>query len=194
MIRCWLCLLMALNLFACASMSSFEPVTADHINESNTRRVLAIDRWHLVGRLSVRHGNQSWLSRVEWQHLKQLDVLTLSTSLGGVMARLSFSGDEIYLTDSDGATRMIAQAELEGLLGYSPRLQQLKYWVRGVADPSLGFLPNELAVTNGWRFEQASWQVTLGRYHRLDGLVLPTKIVAEKKRLKIKLMVDEWLS
>lgn len=194
MIRCLFCLLMAMTLFACASVGSLEPVVANSINDGNTRRVLAVDRWHLVGRLSVRHGNQSWLSRVEWRHIKRLDVLTLSTSLGGVMAKLSFSTDGVYLTNTDGYTRMITQVELESLLGYSPPLQQLKYWVRGVADPAFGFIPHDFAVADGRGFEQTRWQISLERYYRLDGLVLPKKIVAEKGDLKIKLMVDEWLS
>jgi outer membrane biogenesis lipoprotein LolB len=42
-------------------------------------------------------------------------------------------------------------------------------------------------------FNQDGWDVRLGDFEKVGGIVLPSKIYLSKEGLKIKLVVDEWL-
>ena len=136
MIRCLLCVLLVMQLVACASLPPLDETFNENLVDRNSLKVLAIDEWSLVGRLAVRSESDSWLTRLDWEHKDYFDTLLISTSLGGVLARLRFEGGIIYFTDSEGVVRIINEDELEEMLGYVPPIHQLKYWLRGVFDPS----------------------------------------------------------
>jgi len=193
MSRYLVCSLLALLSLACAPLS---PLVKDNnvgLSALNVHRLLAVGQWRLTGRLSVRGGGRSMLSRLEWRHDELSDLLVVSTSLGGVAGKIKSLQGVLLLTDASGNTRLIDHAELEGLLGYALPLQQLKFWVRGLADPSLP-IKGVGMLSNGVReFEQQGWLVKLGRFVSVDGFTLPEKITVVKAGVKIKIVVEEWL-
>jgi outer membrane lipoprotein LolB len=161
---------------------------------NNTDKVLAVNSWGLQGRLSVRSSKESWLTKLEWTHDELTDDLTLSTSLGGGVAKLVYSDRGIFLTDVDGFMQKVSETELEALLGYSPPLSNLKYWVRGVPSPEQVTSLKAEFIDGVVAFKQDGWSVKLERFDQVGDVALPGRISLLKNDMRIKLVVDEWLS
>ena len=192
--RYCLLLLLISQLLACASVGSIKTHAILDLSADTLQENLAVKRWRLLGRLSVRSAYESSLTKLEWRHEPLLDDLTLSTSIGGVVAKLGYSVDGIFLVTSEAQIRRVSEQELQSLLGYSPPLAHLKYWVRGLADPNIAVTMNERQEMGVLAFQQDGWSVRLERFNKVGEMLLPNKISLSRKNLKIKLVVDEWLT
>lgn len=192
--KCYfLCILMVTQLMACTSVDSLKKVEP-HIEPSvNIENILAIKDWQLLGRLSVLSPKESWLAILKWRHDELIDNLTLSTSIGGVIAKLQYSEGTVILTDADNGVRKVSEAELKELLGYAPPLSHLKFWVRGVVDPQWAVQVSADSNTQVMAFKQNGWLVTLSKFQQEGGLLLPKKVFIRKEGVKIKLVIDKWL-
>ena len=89
--------------------------------------------------------------------------------------------------------RVVSEREMESLIGYSPPLPHLKYWLRGVPNPAVGAQINNESPVSTRVFVQDGWRVNLERFIVFNERVLPTKMSFTKDGLKMKLVVDEWL-
>jgi len=185
--------LMASQLWACASMETSKNVVDPTLVAGNDAKVLVLKEWRLLGRLSARNGKESWLTKLEWKHNIWVDDLTFSTSLGGVVATLAYAGNTIIFAASDGVKREVTEQELQAKIGYSPPLQHLKFWVRGVPNPTLSFQKIENNLVGVRAFHQGGWRVELGRFELLDDVVLPAKVMLSRNDLTMKIVVDQWL-
>jgi len=191
--RYFLLIILVTQLFACTSVGSVKLNVNNTQSQENTEKILAIQQWQLLGRLSVRHHRESWLTKLDWRHDFLIDDLTLSTSLGGVVAKLMHSKAGVEMLDEGGVMRPVSERELQSALGYVPPWAHLPYWVRGVVSPKAPLLINNEQVLGEDVFSQDGWEVRLGRYEEVGGIVLPGKVYLSKDGLKIKLIVDEWL-
>lgn len=183
------------SLIACSSMPALKH-KVEPLSQATTYEVdrLTKTRWHLSGRLSIRSQKESWLTSLDWRHNKVEDQLVLSTSLGGVVAKLRYSVGSIVLSQADQVERRISELELAETLGYSPPVEHLKYWVRGVPNPALKVYLDPDAPSGVRRFLQDGWRVSLERFAAYNNHSLPTKVSLTKEQIKIKLVVDQWIS
>ncbi|MBL4743994.1 MAG: outer membrane lipoprotein LolB [Cycloclasticus sp.] len=187
-------MLVVTQLFACAAI---EPKKSDIVSKKDfgdVEEILAVKSWRLLGRISVRNRYESWLTKLDWNHDETVDALVLSTSLGGVVAKLEYGQQGIKLSDADGVVRQVSENELQSLLGYSPPLRYLRFWVRGIPAPFSSAEIVGSGIENILMFEQDGWQVKLQRFNRVNELVLPKKLTLSKGGLKIILIIDEWLT
>jgi len=194
MIRYLFSVLLATQLIACASLPPIDQALNDSLMERNRLKVLAINEWRLVGRLAVRGAKDSWLSRLDWEHGEGFDTLLISTSLGGVVAELRFDGSAIYFTDSDGTMRIISEGELEAMLGYVPPIKQLKFWLRGIPEPSRPVIADKLLISGEREFMQGTWLVKVERFTKVGDVLLPKKITTIRQGMKVKLVVEKWMN
>jgi len=191
--RVFFYILVVTQLFACASVDPVAKKEGAAIGSVDTQRVLAVKNWQLLGRLSIRSEKESWIAILNWQHDESLDNLVLSTSVGGVIAKLKYSSSAVFLSDAKGVEREISDQELQGLLGYAPPLSHLKFWARGVGNPQLALQLKEVSKADSRVFEQDGWLVTLSKFRQEGELRLPKKVFIQKDGVKIKLVVDKWL-
>ena len=180
------------QLVACASIGPTKTYIDPDVISNNSSKVAAINEWRLVGRLSVRHPEDSWVVYLSWHHRLLTDDLLLSTALGGVVAKLFYDENQIIIEDADGDRRVVNEGELTSQLGYAPPLQHLKYWARGLPSPDLT-VQFEKSSPAQRAFKQDGWDVTLEQFSDIKGVALPAKISLLKNKLKIKLVVDKWL-
>lgn len=184
---------MALQLLACSSVQLVKTEINPQPTANEIAKILAVTNWHLLGRLSVRNTEESWLTKIEWRHASLVDEVTLSTSLGGVVAKLSYMDNIITISKAGEHERVVSEREMESLIGYSPPLPHLKYWLRGVPNPAVGAQINNESPVSTRVFVQDGWRVNLERFIVFNERVLPTKMSFTKDGLKMKLVVDEWL-
>ncbi|MEH6504616.1 MAG: lipoprotein insertase outer membrane protein LolB [Cycloclasticus sp.] len=184
---------MALQLLACSSLQLVKTEINPQPTAEEIAKILAVTNWHLLGRLSVRNTEESWLTKIEWRHTASVDDLTLSTSLGGVVARLSYLDNIIIVSKAGEQERVVPEREMESLMGYSPPLQHLKYWLRGVPNPMFDVQIDNKSPVTARVFEQDGWRVSLERFNDYSDGIWPTKMSFTKGGLRMKLVVDEWL-
>jgi len=184
---------MALQLLACSSLQLVKTEINTQPTAEEIAKILAVTNWHLLGRLSVRNTEESWLTKIEWRRAALADEVTLSTSLGGVVAKLSYRDNIITISKAGEHERVVSEREMESLIGYSPPLPHLKYWLRGVPNPSVDAQINNESAVSTRVFVQDGWHVNLERFMVFNERVLPTKMSFTKDGLKMKLVVDEWL-
>ncbi|HIF17739.1 MAG TPA: outer membrane lipoprotein LolB [Cycloclasticus sp.] len=186
------CAFLATQLFACASLEPLRQQVTSGSFVGNSERILAVKHWSLMGRLSVRNKKESWLTSLSWKHKDSINQLTLSTLLGGIVATLAYSKEGVWVSDSDGNMHEASSAELHSMLGYSPPLRHLHFWITGVPNPNL-MIENEASNSLGVHsFKQDGWDVKLERFNFFADVFLPTRVTLFKDELKIKLVVDEW--
>lgn len=189
-----LIMLVVTQLFACAVI---EPIKNDMVSKKDfgdVEEILAVKSWRLLGRISVRNAHESRLTKLDWRHDEAVDALVLSTSLGGVVAKLEYRQQGIKLSDAGGVVRRVSENELQSILGYSPPLQYLRFWVRGIPAPFASAKIVSSGIEDALMFDQDGWQVKLQRFNRVNKLVLPKKLTLSKGGLKIILIIDEWLT
>jgi outer membrane lipoprotein LolB len=185
--------LVVTQLFACAALEPLENDIDHELRAVNSPKILAINNWHLFGRLSVRDAKESGLVKLDWRHGGLIDELTLGTSIGGVIAKLTYVNGKIIIVDSDGNGRIVTEEELRSEIGYAPPLNHLKFWIRGLPNPAVDALIKESGSDGRFLFEQDGWNVNLTRFKMFGEFYLPAKVSLNKDDLEIKLVVDEWL-
>ncbi len=173
-------LLVTLALAGCTSQRSLSQKSL-----GNTNLTLgSLSSWQLRGKIGVRsdHGNAN-LS-FAWDQSPESYNISLSGTLGVMVAQLNGDADEVILTLPDGneyhSTRIDDLLEIQ--LGYQLPVSLLQYWVRGVPDP--GF-EHETTVDG---FYQQGWRVEFLQF----GPRGPRKIQVQQADVRLRLVALEW--
>lgn len=144
----------------------------------------------LNGRVSVKHGEDSFSGSLDWVSNAGRDELLLLNPLGQSVARLERSPGGVVLTPA-GKQPVHAQTadELtEKTLGFRLPLSGLRFWVQGLPDPGR---PHETTVSeNGGitQLKQDGWVIDYLQYRENR----PRKIHVTREGLEIRLVIDEW--
>ncbi|OQW74445.1 MAG: outer membrane lipoprotein LolB [Proteobacteria bacterium ST_bin11] len=151
-------------------------------------QVLPQQQWYLEGRLALADERDSISASVSWRHRLYRDDIELSGPLAQGKLVISVAADLVTVDDGDTRKEFSGPAEqiLSEQLGVAIPLNAMKYWVVGMPDPDQSF------VEQVGGFLQAGWHVGFREMQRVNTLVLPRKINAEKDKTKIKLVVDQW--
>lgn len=146
--------------------------------------------FELSGRLSVRHGESSYVANIDWQHDAAHDEIFLSSPLGQGLAQLSRDSTGARLITGD--QRRIEAPDWNGLaaqaLGAELPLGLLPRWL--VADVPPGARRDVLG--RPLSFHQDGWTVTYSGYLSEEALALPQLIDARRQDMEIRLKVDNW--
>lgn len=119
----------------------------------------------------------------------------MRTPLGQGVAELRGDVSGVELRDAEGHTHLALDAEdlVRRVLGVTLPLQGLAAWVVGHPRPGAPYQAQaddqgDLAV-----LLQDGWRIEFSRYARVDGYLLPGKLVARRADdLEIRLVVDDW--
>lgn len=181
----------ALLLSACASVTPpASPGMATRL------KLAAPTHWRLEGRIAVQTPDDAFQANLFWEHEQQQDRVRISGPFSQGALSIVLQEDLIFIRDHSGNTKSSrnVSALLRQELGFAVPLTSLRYWVLGVPAPTAaarqvsydaGGLLRELRQ-DGWRLDYQSF-VPAGGY------VLPQKLAAQGRDLKLKLFVDDWV-
>ncbi len=193
---CRATLLAPLLLAGCATLQP--PPAADA--DDRRAALLAIDDWTFRGRVAVRdvdgEGGQAGLT---WQQSGERSALSFAGPLGAgrvdvivepQFISVSDAGNERVLeyTGADAAERFMAEQ-----LGWSFPVRSARFWMRGLLDPAG---PGERVLTEAGQLaglSQYGWTVTFQRFGEFGRFLLPTKLQLEHPRLRLRVVVGDWL-
>ena len=167
------------------------------IDEWNVRKeVLAgLDVWEFSGRIAVKTESDGFNGKLRWAQSEDEFQATASGPLGAGAVRIEGNRQSIRLTDKDGVTTELtnAEAEFRYRYGWTIPVESLRYWALGIPDPDV---PAETTFNDAGQIEtlaQRGWSVTFSRYADGGGQLMPKVFTAENSDTRVRLVIDHWI-
>ncbi|MCY4265812.1 MAG: lipoprotein insertase outer membrane protein LolB [Gammaproteobacteria bacterium] len=169
------CLIIAGLLGACSSLAPPAPQNSEW---SVLRQQLeAMQSWQLRGRVNVRYNNKSYTPRIQWQQ----NGLNFSLRLWGTFntGNTIVKGSPDVVTLEQGDTVLHADSPEQLILeqlGYELPVSYLRYWVRGLPDPSSQAELEFNEMNQLVRLQQEDWIVTYADLRQYGTLSMPRRV------------------
>lgn len=153
-----------------------------------------LDNWSLEGRLGYRSGNDGGSASFHWvQQNPDAGRIQFSGPMGFGSARLEWSPEQARLEHGGDTVRAHSPSMLAWrLTGLILPVEQLRYWVRGLAAPEPAASERKEQDGRLKQLHQAGWQLTFDRYQRVTGLQLPHRIKAEQADQRFTVLIQSW--
>ena len=181
MARCFVISLMAALLSACVS----QPGVDNSLSKNTFPGLEASTSWQVRGKMGVRSVNGNANLGFVWNETPGHFDISLKGIMGVAVADITGGPQLVTLNLPDG--RQYRDASVESLLaeqlGYELPVSMLRYWVRGISDPSY---PASKFVDG---FSQQGWRIQYPQY----GVHGPRKILIERADVRVKLVTLEWI-
>lgn len=160
-------------------------------------RLTQLTTWQADGRIGVVNGQDGWHASFEWAQQDSVRYrIALIGPLGQGRVVVENDGQEARLRTQDGQnwTAPDADALLEQRIGVRLPVNGLRYWARGLPEP--GSAPTLQTDAQGrlTRLEQNGWVIEYPAYAPTSilNLDLPTRIIARRQSLSVKLVIEQW--
>ncbi|WP_019866387.1 lipoprotein insertase outer membrane protein LolB [Methylovulum miyakonense] len=145
--------------------------------------------WSLDGRLALSGNKDSWSASMAWEHEGAQDQLKLSGPLGQGATVVRLNGDVVSIDRGGGNVQTSNQPEafVNQQLGMSVPIKALSHWIVGLPEPGPAFVD----IPSGFR--QSGWMVEYKQMQQVDKRVLPRKMTIMNDRVKLKLIIEQWV-
>lgn len=148
------------------------------------------DTWRLDGRAAVAVGEQGWQASLNWHQTNAATEVHLAGPFGVGALVLRQTREGLSLNGAPPSDAVIA--ELQGRLGFELPLDELRYWLLGVPDPSAAFELTRNAQDRALQLTQAGWTISYDRYMPANGDLLPAQLVLRREGVRVRIAVDHW--
>ena len=180
-------LLLGLSVLAgCASMRPSVPGSA-----ADPTRLTA---WQASGRIGIAAPGAGGSGTFDWQQRSSASEVTVRGPLGIGALRIRADGDTLRVDDGDGHTLDADSARglLMERLGIDLPLQELRFWMLGLAAPGQPADISEASEPPLRTIAQSGWQVRYDQFTALAGWRVPARMTASRGEVRIKLILDDW--
>ncbi|MDQ7015149.1 MAG: lipoprotein insertase outer membrane protein LolB [Gammaproteobacteria bacterium] len=186
-------LLLILLLSGCSIAPKAPPVEdLDAAWAEHQRRLSAIQRWQMEGKLALRSEQQSGSAQLWWRQNRQQFDLRLTPPFG--VGKLRIRGDEesVVLYPASGSPLRAANAEtlLQQAVGWSLPLQSLRYWVLGLPAEATEIQLNDQGRLQSLVYQ--GWQVSFVAYQTFEDVMVPSELLLRYQTLELRLAIHEW--
>lgn len=157
--------------------------------------VAAISQWETSGRVGIRTENDAISGNFDWQKKPTHFTLNIVGPFGQGATSLEQTSDglvtlsykNIQVTGHDATT--LLQQEL----GWEFPVEQVTYWIRGLASPNsparVKHTPSTELVSE---IEQDGWTITYASFSRVNGLSLPQRMQVSNPPFRVSLIINQW--
>jgi len=161
---------------------------------ARTAALAAVQDWTLNGRVALHNGHDAWSAGLHWTQRRDAYRVSLYGPLGQGVVQMDGDGSGGVLRLADDKTFKSSNMEdlLYRELGWHIPVDGLRFWARGLPVPDT---PTHYAFDAQGRLvwlEQFGWHVAYLRYTRVDRLALPQRVDITRRKLSVKLVVDQW--
>jgi outer membrane lipoprotein LolB len=184
---CLAALCMALS--ACVTTRPKIPPSAAPWQQRSTA-LQALAEWKLEGRAAVAVGQQGWQANLDWQQQGAVADVHLAGPLGVGAVALKRTRDGVSLNGAPPSEAVVAQ--LQDRLGFDLPLDNLRYWLLGVPDPSTPFDLTRDEHDRAQQIVQAGWTVAYDKYLAYQNDWLPARVVLSRDDVRVRIVVDHW--
>jgi len=164
--------------------------------EARRPQLQARDKFELKGRVAVATGSDGFNARLRWTQDGKQTHMSLDGPLGAGGVQVTSDGSAVSIVTSRGdrLNNDAARAELANRLGFDPPIDNLRYWVLGVPEPSHPAQESLDAQQRLATLEQDGWQIQYTDYMSVSGEWLPSKLTLQRQGIRVRLVVDGWNS
>jgi outer membrane lipoprotein LolB len=146
--------------------------------------------WQLDGRAAVAVGTQGWQATLNWRQSGIFAEVHLSGPFGIGALLLKQGPDGLSLNGAPPSDAVLSQVQEK--LGFELPLDNLHYWMLGVANPAAAFDLSRNDQDRAKALTQAGWSVTYDRYMAVQGDVLPARWVLSRDDVRVRIVIDHW--
>jgi outer membrane lipoprotein LolB len=182
-----LCLALVVPLTGCSLFTTAQPEIS--YSKAVNRELYHLEPWSLDGRVALTGVQDSWTADLAWSHRRDDEQISLSGPLGQGAVKIHLSGETVTVSEGDGKVESSDDPEgfINQRLGMFVPVTSLRYWVLGVPEPERDF------EERGNGFRQAGWTVAFQAMQRVGDWLLPRKMSVANERVKLKLIINEWI-
>jgi outer membrane lipoprotein LolB len=162
--------------------------------EARQSVLAARDRWEFRGRVGIKTEDDGFNAGFRWEQQRSQFQASLRGPLGIGTVLIDGRGKSVELTDNDGVTTRLedAEEELYARYGWTIPLRSLRYWALGIPDPNE---PADIEFDGSGRASlivQSGWTVQLERYRPAAGTEMPYRLTATHPTTRVRVIVDNW--
>lgn len=163
--------------------------------------LLQLDQWDIKGKLAVKIDGKNNSGLITWNQRQDHFEMLLNGPLGSGRLHIKGNGSKVVATTNQ-ETLESASLELlfENEFGWQFPMQELHYWVRGIAYPKS---PSQLSYNEQGglaRIAQKGWIISYPSYQPItqltrddsSKLLMPKKIEVENAQVKLTLVIKTW--
>ena len=163
-------------------------------HQAHLQDIAGIDQFSIKGRIGVQAEGKGFSGSLAWQHSKINDDIALYSPLGGQLASIKKTAENVTLEDAKGNSITATDAETltQKTLGWQLPLT-------GLADWSLGRPSSSTIQASTWdeqghlsTLKQDGWDIQYENYTDQNGHFLPSKILLRNEKVYLKLLVENW--
>jgi outer membrane lipoprotein LolB len=174
----------------CAQQAVMEPPDwAAHRDAVSARAT-----WDLQGKIGLRSPGRSGSAFLSWNQQGENYRMVLSGALG--LGRLVLEGDAsgVRWQGKDGKQRHHADPAvmIAEVWGWTVPVNALRFWVRGIPDPSLPVEDQVLEQGLATHFRQSGWTVTPENYSDTSGISLPGRVRLQGESAALTVSISRW--
>lgn len=150
--------------------------------------------WQASGRIGIAAPGTGGSGTFNWQQHSSASEVTVRGPLGVGALRIRADGDTLHVDDGDGHTLDAdgARGLLMDRLGIELPLQELRYWMLGLAAPGRPANVHEASEPPLRIIDQSGWRVSYDQFTALAGWLVPARLTASRGEVRIKLILDDW--
>jgi outer membrane lipoprotein LolB len=164
-------------------------------------QVYAASGWSFKGRMAVKVEDDAQAGgqlSMRWQQSNDISQIRLSGPLGVGAWELIWEPERVSVSDADGERTIqytgpeAAEDFMRAELGWAFPAQSIRYWVRGLPDPSA--VAQERLAADGalLGLNQYGWAIDYERYAEFDGLFMPVRITMTGHGVRLRMVLSKW--
>lgn len=162
--------------------------------QAHMQDIASINQFTIKGRIGVQAEGKGFSGGLTWLHDKVNDDIALYSPLGGQVASIKKTAENVTLVDAKGNSITAADAETltQSTFGWQLPLA-------GLADWSLGRPSSSPITASSWdeqghlsTLKQDGWEIQYQNYAVQNGHFLPSKIELRTDKVNLKLLVENW--
>jgi outer membrane lipoprotein LolB len=182
-------ILVTLLLNACASQ---QPSLQQPNVDEQTSRLASLNTWLIEGKIAFRGPSNNNSGYLKWQQTNDSYAIRVHGPLGQGNREISGNGSYIELSLPDGT---VSSDQPEQFLyeqtGWTLPISELRYWVKGLAAPSLGIthIKQDIYIT---KLSQNGWDISYSKHQLINSVWLPGKIIISKDLYKVIILAKDW--
>ena len=179
------CFLLAATLAGCA----VAPVAPTVVPDPDR-----LPAWTASGRMALAANGEGGSGSFTWRQRSAEATLSLRGPLGAGAIEVVTDGRTLAVTDAEG--RHVgderAQAMLRQRLGTELPLNELRFWMLGVAAPGSAANVADAATAPRRVIEQSGWRIDYDSFQAAAGYSVPERFTATQGAVRLKVIVDDW--
>lgn len=179
-------------LSGCQSMQT-KPSSLNSVEQQQYLK--KVSHWKAKGKISFKNADNRHNASFSWAQKKDTFAIHLHGPLGQGSTWLKKSDTGVRLEASDGRVKEAPTAEdlMHSTLGWRVPISNLQQWIKGLPAEAIeiqALTVDELGFTSA--FSQQGWKVSYPKKQRVEGWLLPKKVVISQGSMKLIIIIKHW--